>query len=195
MLETIKKSNNTNYKAYYLKNLIEMLSKSIYIAHVYKNNSTLIIPQDSIKDVCFFLHNHTNTQFKMLIDICGVDFINRKARFEIVYHLLSIHYNERLTIKLSTVEIASLYSITSIFPNANWYEREVWDLYGVYFSGNNDLRRILTDYGFEGHPFRKDFPLSGFFELRYDENSKQVISEKIELTQKTRFFNYVNNKL
>ena len=195
MLETIKKSNNTNYKAYYLKNLIEMLSKSIYIAHVYKSNSTLIIPQDSIKDVCFFLHNHTNTQFKMLIDICGVDFINRKARFEIVYHLLSIHYNERLTIKLSTVEIASLYSITSIFPNANWYEREVWDLYGVYFSGNNDLRRILTDYGFEGHPFRKDFPLSGFFELRYDENSKQVISEKIELTQKTRFFNYVNNKL
>jgi len=194
MLETIKKPNNTNYKAYYLKNLIEMLSKSIYMAHVYKNNSTLIIPQDSIKDVCFFLHNHTNTQFKMLIDICGVDFINRKARFEIVYHLLSIHYNERLTIKLSTVEIASLYSITSIFPNANWYEREVWDLYGVYFSGNNDLRRILTDYGFEGHPFRKDFPLSGFFELRYDENSKQVISEKIELTQKTRFFNYVNNK-
>jgi len=194
MLETIKKSNNTNYKAYYLKNLIEMLSKSIYMAHVYKNNSTLIISQDSIKDVCFFLNNHTNTQFKMLIDICGVDFINRKARFEIVYHLLSIHYNERLTIKLSTVEIASLYSITSIFPNANWYEREVWDLYGVYFSGNNDLRRILTDYGFEGHPFRKDFPLSGFFELRYDENSKQVISEKIELTQKTRFFNYVNNK-
>lgn len=180
-------------KEFYLWELLKMLSRSIYMGVNTKESTTLIIPERSIKDVIFFLKNYTKSQFKMLIDICGVDFINRKARFEIVYHLLSVHYNERISIKISTVEISSILSINSIFPNADWYEREIWDLYGIYFGGHKDLRRILTDYGFEGHPLRKDYPLSGFFELRYDEKTKQVISERIELTQKTRFFNYNYN--
>ncbi len=188
------KKNIIKKKGFYLWELLRMLSKSIYMGINNIENITLIIPERSIKDVIFFLKNYTKSQFKILIDICGVDFINRKARFEVIYHLLSVHYNERISIKISTVELSALLSINSLFPNADWYEREIWDLYGIYFVGHKDLRRILTDYGFEGHPLRKDYPLSGYFELRYDEKTKQVISERIELTQKSRFFNYSYNR-
>lgn len=191
--------NNNNLiikkkKDFFLWEIIKMLSKNIYVGMNINNVISLVITENSIKDVIFFLKNYTKTQFKMLIDICGVDFINRKARFEIVYHLLSVRYSERITLKISTTEISTIFSINSLFPNSDWYEREIWDLYGINFVGHNDLRRILTDYGFEGHPLRKDYPLTGFFELRYDEKTKQVISEKVEFTQKNRFFNYNYNR-
>nr|QWK44265.1 NADH dehydrogenase subunit 9 [Hedophyllum nigripes] len=137
-----------------------------------------------------FLHHHSNGNFQMLTSISGVDYPEREERFEIVYDLLNVRSNCRLRIKTHTDEINPLPSVVGLFPSANWWEREIWDLFGVFFSNHPDLRRILTDYGFEGHPLRKDFPLSGYFELRYDEDQRVVICEAIELSQEFRSFNF-----
>jgi hypothetical protein len=126
----------------------------------------------------------------LLSCISGVDFIHSQYRFGVVYDLLSITYNSRIRVKIFVNEITSVDSIVKIFTNANWWEREVWDLYGVYFNEHPDLRRILTDYGFEGYPMRKDFPLSGYVELRYDQSKKRIVLEPIELTQEFRSFSY-----
>jgi NADH dehydrogenase (ubiquinone) Fe-S protein 3 len=119
-----------------------------------------------------------------------VDFLTKNYRFSVVYDLLSLTYNSRLRLKVFTNELQSLPSSVNIFINANWWEREIWDLYGIYFDQHPDLRRILTDYGFEGHPLRKDFPLSGYIEVRYDDNKKRIVVEPLELTQEARFFTF-----
>jgi NADH-quinone oxidoreductase subunit C len=126
------------------------------------------------------------------MDVCGVDYPNRIQRFEVVYNLLSLKLNQRVRVKISTDETTPVASVNDIFPAAGWFEREVWDMYGVLFSGYNDLRRILTDYGFDGHPQRKDFPLTGFVELRYDEDQKRVVYEPVKLTQAYRSFDFAS---
>jgi NADH-quinone oxidoreductase subunit C len=130
--------------------------------------------------------------FVSIVDICGVDYPERAERFEVVYHLLNPRKNLRIRVKLSTDDTEPVPSITTIFPGADWYEREAYDLYGVLFTGHPDLRRILTDYGFDGHPLRKDFPLTGFVEVRYDEERKRVVYEPVRLAQEFRTFDYLS---
>lgn len=139
-----------------------------------------------------FLRDDPRFLFTQLTDICGVDYPERAPRFEVVYHLLSIKYNRRLRIKLATDEALPVPSATALFPAAGWYEREVWDMYGVLFSGHPDLRRILTDYGFDGHPQRRDFPLTGYVELRYDVEKRRVVQEPVQLNQAYRNFDYLS---
>uniref|UniRef100_A0A915A8Q3 NADH dehydrogenase [ubiquinone] iron-sulfur protein 3, mitochondrial n=2 Tax=Parascaris univalens TaxID=6257 RepID=A0A915A8Q3_PARUN len=147
----------------------------------------LIHPSGVVPVVAFLKGNHS-AQFTNLTFICGVDVPTRKYRFEVVYALLSTRFNARIRVRTYTDEIAPVESITSIFKGANWYEREVYDLYGVWFNNHPDLRRILTDYGFEGHPLRKDFPLSGYNEVRYDPELKRIVYEPTELAQEFRKF-------
>ena len=146
----------------------------------------------SIVRVLTFLRDDSSCQFKCLIDVCGVDYPDREERFEVVYNLLSLRHNQRVRVKLTTDEDTPVPSVTGVFSSAGWWEREVWDLYGVYFSDHPDLRRILTDYGFEGHPLRKDFPLTGFVELRYDDEQKRVVYEPVKLTQEFRNFDFLS---
>ena len=145
-----------------------------------------------IVDVISFLRDDSLCKFGSLIDICGVDFPERERRFDVVYHMLSMAHNHRIRIKVTTDETAPVKSIASLFPNADWYEREAFDMYGIVFDEHPDLRRILTDYGFEGHPLRKDFPLSGFVEVRYDEERKSVVYEPVNLPQEYRSFDFMS---
>jgi NADH-quinone oxidoreductase subunit C len=131
-------------------------------------------------------------EYQQLMDIAGADYPSRPERFEVVYCLLSLTRNHRLIIKVSTDEATPVPTATVLWPNAGWYEREVYDMYGVLFAGHPDLRRILTDYGFQGHPFRKDFPLTGYVELRYSEEDKRVVYEKVELAQDLRQFDFMS---
>ena len=157
---------------------------------LYKNELSINIPFNKMVPIFFFLKNHTNTQFKVLSDICVVDYINKKKRFEIIYNLLSIRFNTRLKVKILINELQPVDSIISIYRTANWCEREAWDMFGIFFINHPDLRRILTDYGFEGHPLRKDFPLSGFLEVYYNELKKRVVYEPINLSQQYRLFEF-----
>ncbi|YP_717282.1 nad9 (mitochondrion) [Ostreococcus tauri] len=155
------------------------------------NEVTLVLksPQD-LHPVLEILKNHSATQFKMLIDITAVDYPSREARFEVVYHLLSVQRNTRLRLKVQCSEHAIVESVTSLYPAANWFERETWDMFGICFTNHPDLRRILTDYGFEGHPLRKDFPLTGYVEFKYDDTKKRVVAEPVELAQQFRQFEF-----
>ena len=146
----------------------------------------------SIVKLLTFLRDDSHCLFKLLIDVCGVDYPERDRRFEVVYNLLSLKQNHRIRVKLSTGEGQPVPSVTGVFTSAGWYEREAWDLYGIFFSGHPDLRRLLTDYGFEGHPMRKDFPLTGHVEMRYDEEQKRVVYEPVKLTQEFRRFDFVS---
>ncbi|XP_076287577.1 NADH:ubiquinone oxidoreductase core subunit S3 [Lasioglossum baleicum] len=148
----------------------------------------ICISPEGVIPTLSFLRNHHNAQFTNLSDITAVDVPSRKYRFEIVYNILSLRFNSRIRVKTYTDELTPLPSVESVYNAANWYEREIWDMYGVYFTDHSDLRRILTDYGFEGHPLRKDFPLSGFVEVRYDDEKKRVVCEPLELTQEFRKF-------
>lgn len=139
-----------------------------------------------------FLRDDENCRFSQLVDITAVDRPNQVARFEVVYNLLSLKKNRRIRVKLSVDEHTAVPTVADVYPAANWFEREVWDMYGVFFDNHPDLRRILTDYGFEGHPQRKDFPLTGFVELRYDEDSKRVVYEKVKLNQAYRSFDFLS---
>merc|ERR1712018_310783 len=150
----------------------------------------LLVSPEGILCVLDFLKGHHNAQFTSLVDIAGMDVPTRKYRFEIIYNLLSLRYNARCRVKTYTDELTPFDSCDGIFKAANWYEREIWDMYGVYFANHPDLRRILTDYGFEGHPQRRDFPLSGYVELRYDDEVKRVVAEPVELQQEFRKFDY-----
>ena len=147
---------------------------------------------DGILPVLQFLRDDRECEFTTLIDLLGVDYPDRPERFEVVYTLLSMRQNNRARVKISVEEEQPVASATSLFSSALWFEREVWDMYGVLFSGNPDLRRILTDYGFEGHPQRKDFPLTGYVELRYDDEQKRVVYEPVKLTQDFRRFDFVS---
>jgi NADH-quinone oxidoreductase subunit C len=136
------------------------------------------------------LKNHGSLRFRSLMDIWGVDYPNNSSRFEVNYMLLSLYLNIRVVLRLSVEEFSGVQSISSLFNSAGWLEREVWDMFGVFFFENKDLRRILTDYGFNGHPLRKDFPLSGFMEVRYDDSEKRVVYEPLEVAQEYRSFNF-----
>jgi len=148
----------------------------------------VLICPEGVVPVLQFLKDHHSAQFSSLADIAGMDIPSRKYRFEIIYNLLSLRYNSRIRIKTYTDELTPIDSACGVYKAANWYEREIWDMYGVYFSNHPDLRRILTDYGFEGHPQRRDFPLWGYVELRYDDEKKRVVCEPIELAQEFRKF-------
>lgn len=139
-----------------------------------------------------FLRDDPRCCFEQLVELCGVDYPQRHERFEVVYNLLSIRLNHRVRVKLTVGEGAAVPSVATLFPCANWMEREAWDLFGIVFSGHPDLRRILTDYGFEGHPLRKDFPLTGFVEVRYDDEQKRVVYEGVKLSQDYRSFDFLS---
>ena len=152
----------------------------------------LTIEPATVVQTLSFLRDDKNCQFKLLIDICGVDFPEREPRFEVVYNLLSIKHNYRIRVKVPVAEDAAVPSVVGVFSTAGWFEREAYDMYGIFFTDNPDLRRILTDYGFEGHPFRKDFPLTGYIEVRYDEAQKRVVYEPVELRQEFRSFDFLS---
>ncbi len=145
-----------------------------------------------IAAVLTFLRDDAECRFVCFIDICGADYPERQKRFDVVYHLLSPYRNRRIRVKVQADEDSAVPSVISVFPAANWYERETYDLYGVLFSGHPDLRRILTDYGFAGHPLRKDFPLTGHVEVRYDDEAKRVVYEPVKLVQEFRSFDYLS---
>jgi NADH-quinone oxidoreductase subunit C len=152
----------------------------------------LRVQREAIVRLMKFLRDDANCQFKMLVDLCGVDWPERPERFEVVYNLLSLKHNQRIRVKVSTDEDTPVPSVTSVFSAAGWFEREAWDLYGILFSDHPDLRRILTDYGFQGHPLRKDFPLTGYVEVRYDEEQKRVVYQPVRLTQEFRGFDFLS---
>lgn len=174
----------------FLKYILKVLKKTAILGYISTGEMTLIIRKKHILQTIFLIKTHSLCRFSTLSDICGVDYPTRKRRFEVVYHFLSLKFNSRIRLKTRVTEASIIRSIVSVFPGANWFEREAWDMFGIVFKGNPDIRRILTDYGFEGHPLRKDFPLSGFIETRYDETLKRVVSEPIELSQKYRCFNF-----
>jgi NADH-quinone oxidoreductase subunit C len=153
---------------------------------------TVTAKRDSILKVLRLLHDDTRCRFVSIADVAGADYPGREERFEVVYHLLSPTQNLRIRVKIRTDENSLVPSVTELFPGADWYEREAYDLYGILFSGHPDLRRLLTDYGFDGHPLRKDFPLTGFVEVRYDEARKRVVNEPVKLAQEFRNFDYLS---
>jgi NADH-quinone oxidoreductase subunit C len=153
---------------------------------------TLLVQREALVDVLRQLRDADDLAYEQLLDIAGADYPERAERFEANYHLLSLRHNRRLRVKVTTDEEAPVPSVTGLFPNAGWLEREVWDCYGVFFEGNPDLRRILTDYGFEGHPFRKDFPLTGHVELHYSEEQGRVVYAPVKLKQDFRSFDFLS---
>ncbi|QDZ02872.1 NADH-quinone oxidoreductase subunit C [Nitratireductor mangrovi] len=170
----------------------ERLDGRIEEAVVAFGELTLTVAPGDLLEVLSFLKRDVQCQFVSLIDISGVDYPSRENRFDVVYHLLSPRQNLRLRIRVMTDEETAVPSATPVFPGADWFEREAYDLYGILFSGHPDLRRILTDYGFEGHPLRKDFPLTGFVEVRYDDEVKRVVYEPVELKQEFRNFDFLS---
>ena len=170
--------------------IVKLLPDTSGGAHVAHGELTMTIEPQHIAGVLTFLRDDPKCQFAVLIDICGVDYPEREKRFEVVYHLLSPRQNQRIRVKLSTDEATPIASVNDIFPAANWYEREAYDMFGIRFSGHPDLRRILTDYGFQGYPLRKDFPLTGQVEVRYDAEQKRVVYEPVKLTQEFRNFDF-----
>ncbi len=158
----------------------------------YAGQHTLYLERNHLLPVLTFLRDHEDCLFKQLVDIAGADYPERAERFEVVYHLLSLKHNARIRVKVATDEKNPVSSVTPIFSSAGWFEREAWDMYGILFADNPDLRRILTDYGFDGHPQRKDFPLTGYVELRYDVEQKRVVYEPVKLNQAYRSFDYLS---
>tara|TARA_R110002095_G_scaffold126453_4_gene109567 strand:- start:2000 stop:2629 length:630 start_codon:yes stop_codon:yes gene_type:complete len=153
---------------------------------------SVVVEREKIVDVLSYLRDQKDFAFKQLTDICGVDYLEREERFEVVYHLLSYKYNLRLRLKVSVDEDSFVPSISKVYSAANWYEREIWDLYGIKFEGHPDLRRLLTDYDFDGHPLRKDFPLTGYVEPRYDDEQKRVVYNPVKLPQEFRNFDFLS---
>jgi len=166
------------------------LGEAIVGSHIAHGELTLDVGRDKIVEVLTFLRDDEKCKFEVLIDICGVDWPARSERFDVVYHLLSPRLNQRIRVKLKTDETTPVASVFEVFSAADWFEREAYDMFGILFSGHPDLRRILTDYGFQGHPLRKDFPLTGYVEVRYDDELKRVVYEPVELTQEFRTFDF-----
>jgi NADH dehydrogenase (ubiquinone) Fe-S protein 3 len=164
--------------------------QDLELSYIQGPELVITVRPEKVVSTLIFLKNNTSCQYKLLSCISGVDFPDRKKRFEVVYELLSLTYNARIRVKTRTDEVNPIDSVVSIFPAADWWEREIWDLYGVFFRNHPDLRRILTDYGFEGHPLRKDFPLSGYVEVRYDERKKRVVCEPLSFAQEFRTFEF-----
>lgn len=168
------------------------LGAKLVNAKITHGELTIDVKRDQICNVIAFLKDDQQCRFGCLIDICGVDYPEREERFDVVYHLLSPWQNARIRVRVTTDAATSVPSIDALHPSANWFEREVFDLYGVDFEDHPDLRRILTDYNFQGHPLRKDFPLTGFVELRYDDELKRVVYEPVELMQDYRDFDFLS---
>ncbi|WP_052003274.1 NADH-quinone oxidoreductase subunit C [Microvirga sp. BSC39] len=153
---------------------------------------TVVARREDIVRVATFLRDDPQCRFVCFIDICGADYPAREERFDVVYHFLAPHHNRRIRVKVRTDEVTPVPSLNSVFAAANWYERETYDMYGVLFTGHPDLRRILTDYGFEGHPLRKDFPMTGYVEVRYDDGQGRVVYEPVKLSQEFRNFDFLS---
>jgi NADH-quinone oxidoreductase subunit C len=179
-----------------MQNLSEHIAESIgdilVSREVQLNELVLTVRTDAIVRALTFLRDDSTADCKMLVDVCGVDYPSREERFEVVYNLLSLRQNHRVRVKVTTDEDTPVPSVAEVFSSANWFEREVWDLYGVFFADHPDLRRILTDYGFEGHPLRKDFPMTGHVEVRYDDEDKRVVYEPVRLPQEFRSFDFLS---
>ena len=168
-----------------VKNSIQIFNCKVLVSN---NELSVESSKSNFIKIILFLKDHPNTSFDVLVDICAVDYPDRKNRFEIVYQLLSISLNLRMKLKLQVKEDEPVESLSNIYPCANWYEREIWDLFGISFENHPDLRRILTDYDFEGFPLRKDFPLTGFVQVKYDDETQQVVNEPVKLDQEYRDF-------
>lgn len=168
--------------------IMACLPKYVQQFSVWKDELTIYVAPSAILPTMLFLKNNTACQFKQVLDVTAADYPSRTNRFDVVYNLLSVRHNSRIRVKTYANETTPVPSITPLFNGANWFERETYDLFGVFFEGHPDLRRILTDYGFEGHPLRKDFPTTGYTEVRYDEEKKRIIYEPLELTQAWRNF-------
>jgi NADH dehydrogenase (ubiquinone) Fe-S protein 3 len=167
------------------KNIVPLLTYQEF-----KDERIIVVSVKNFLVLLNFLKKHIGYQYNLLSCISGVDLLGKSYRFCVVYDLLSLTFNSRIRIKVFIDEVTFVPSIVDLYINANWWEREIWDMYGIYFDKHPDLRRILTDYGFEGHPMRKDFPLYGFIELRYDESKKRIVVEPVELTQEFRSFSF-----
>ncbi len=169
-----------------------LASGAVLRAYVEYGELNVIADAARIVEALTYLRDNEACQFKCFIDITAVDYPAREKRFDVVYHLLSPRLNHRIRLKAPVAEDESVPSVITVFPAADWFEREVWDMFGIPFSGHPDLRRILTDYGFEGHPLRKDFPMTGFVEVRYDDALKRVVNEPVRLTQEYRSFDFLS---
>ena len=187
MNNSINKENDQ-----FLSTIKSTIGKDIMETNVFFNDFQIIVPSKKIFDVLTKLHSNSYFAFDQLIDITAIDYPEKPTRFEVVYLLLSTITNQRLTVKICVNEGELVQSCVSIFKSANWSEREIWDMFGIFFSGHPDLRRLLTDYGFEGHPLRKDFPLTGRVQVKYDTDQNKVIYEPINLVQEYRDFDFLS---
>ncbi len=168
------------------------LSEVLVASAVQRGELTIRVQAGAIRRVLAYLRDEPSCQFKTLVDLCGVDYPARERRFDVVYHLLSLRHNQRIRVKIDTDEETPVPSVVDVFPAANWFEREAWDMYGVFFADHPDLRRLLTDYGFEGHPLRKDFPQTGYVEVRYDDEAKRVVYEPVRMRQDWRNWDFLS---
>lgn len=168
------------------------LSDHVEAVDIALDELAIIVRRDAVVRVLTFLRDDVNCHFKQLMDVCAVDYPGRPERFEVVYNLLSLSHNRRIRIKVRTDEQSAVPTVTGVFSSAGWWEREAYDLYGIWFRDHPDLRRILTDYGFEGYPLRKDFPLTGYVEVRYDDEQKRIVYEPVKLTQDFRNFDFLS---
>ena len=174
------------------EHITRALGSAIVSQEVAFGELTLNAEKDAIVAIATFLRDDPRCRFVSFVDICGADYPARDERFDVVYHFMSPYLNQRGRVKVMTDDVTPVPSITGVFKGAEWFEREAYDLYGILFSGHGDLRRILTDYGFDGHPLRKDFPTTGFVEVRYDETRKRVVYEPVKLMQEYRSFDYLS---
>jgi NADH-quinone oxidoreductase subunit C len=168
------------------------IAEKVLSSGVERDELTITVPASEIVSVLQFLKRDARCLFHCFIDLCGADYPARPNRFDVVYHLLSLKQNQRIRVKVEADEVTPVPSVVEVFPGANWFEREAYDLYGILFAEHPDLRRILTDYGFDGHPLRKDFPLTGFVEVRYDDEMKRVVYEPVKLAQEFRAFDFLS---
>jgi NADH-quinone oxidoreductase subunit C len=177
-----------NLQAEYIK---QNFAEAKIVEPIKNDNLIIYIPTYQIIEFLSFLRNDQKLSFKILLDVFGADLLGiRSPRFEVIYNLLSLKLNNRITVKVSLNENEQVETVSKIFSSANWFEREVFDMYGIIFTNHPDLRRILTDYGFEGYPLRKDFPLTGYKEVRYDQNSQKVVYDQVKLNQEFRNFDF-----
>lgn len=165
---------------------------AVHASQIAVGELTLLARREQILPLLAFLRDDPNCLFQTLVDICGVDYPERADRFEVVYHLLSMRANRRIRVRIRTDEETAVDSVVGLWPGANWFEREAFDMYGILFANHPDLRRILTDYGFEGWPLRKDFPLTGHYEVRYDDLEKRIVYEPVKLAQEYRNFDFLS---
>lgn len=193
-IASLHEKNNNNQITFSYKETFVLLAQRFPQILVYSVNGEWFIKvsSDSLLPVLTFLKYHTNTSFNQLRDITAIDYSERKLRFEVIYILLSLQNARRLNVSVSISEGEHLPSVTSLYPSAGWYERETWDRFGIFFTAHPDLRRRLTDYGFKGHPLRKDFPLTGFLEVQYSDFRKRILYKNVSFTQEYRIFHLEN---